>query len=57
MIVGIVPTINHDNLVTITIHLVFFMSWIVAPAAYSTVDVDRDGVGFVILLSRTKLLY
>ncbi len=34
MSVGIVPTINHDNLVTITIHLVLFMSWIFAYAAY-----------------------
>jgi hypothetical protein len=32
--VGIVPTIIHDNLATTTIHLVFFMSWIVAYAAY-----------------------
>jgi len=31
---GIVPTIIHDNLATTTIHLVFFMSWIVAYAAY-----------------------
>ncbi len=34
MSVGIVPTINHDNVVTIRIHLVFFMSWIFAYAAY-----------------------
>ncbi len=27
----------HDNLVTTTIHLVFFMSWIVAYAEYITV--------------------
>ncbi len=31
---GIVPTIIHDKLATTTIHLVFFVSWIVAYAAY-----------------------
>ena len=34
---GIVPTQIHDILATTTIHLVFFMSWIVAYAAYITV--------------------
>ncbi len=38
---GIVPTIIHDNLATTTIHLVFFMSWTVAYAAYITVLPDR----------------
>jgi hypothetical protein len=38
---GIVPTIIHDNLATNTIHLVCFMSWIVAYAAYTTVRVTE----------------